>query len=77
MNCAGINSLQVQQCLQAVDTQSILDSQSLCSETNCWWPVVNDFDLSEQPLANIEAGTYNQVRKQLLGGSINNTCRSQ
>lgn len=48
-------------CLRGLSTETILEAQGLCTDTNCWWPVMNQYDINDQPIDYLRSGEYNQV----------------
>ena len=60
LGCIGVES-----CLRSASADDILNAQRKCSESNCWWPVINGYELKDQPLDNIISGNYNQVNISL------------
>jgi carboxylesterase type B len=66
MGCENIEASQVTACLRSASVESILAFQSTINDTNSWWPVINNAQLSYQPIDYVFNGDYNQVRAKII-----------
>ena len=51
----------IKSCMRNLPAETILGYQQSIKGTT-WWPVINNVDLSQQPIEYLYSGQYNQVR---------------